>query len=108
MKNPVIHVSIDAQDKASCFPAFILNPPRNAICLDACAAPGNKTSHLSAILHNTGKIYAFDMDKRRLGTLTKLTKRAGCKNIQPVHGSFLEVKPNDDPKYKAVRAAELF
>lgn len=36
--------SIILQDKASCFPAFILNPNLNSICIDACAAPGNKTS----------------------------------------------------------------
>jgi putative methyltransferase len=79
--NPLLlngHIII--QDKASCFPAFVLSPPANSVCIDACAAPGNKTSHLSAILNNTGKIFAFDMDQRRLNTLIKLTGRAGCKS----------------------------
>jgi putative methyltransferase len=66
------------QDKASCFPAFILNPSMNCDVIDACAAPGNKTSHLSSIMGNTGNIFAFDADSRRLGTLKTLTKRAGC------------------------------
>lgn len=70
------------QDKASCFPAFVLNPEPESHVIDACAAPGNKTSHLSAIMKNTGKIYAFDMDQRRLGTLIKLTSRAGCKSMK--------------------------
>jgi putative methyltransferase len=48
--------------------------------IDACAAPGNKTSHLSALMKNTGKIWAFDLDSRRLGLLKKLTGRAGCKS----------------------------
>jgi len=47
------------QDKASCFSAFVLSPPRNdpnAVVIDATAAPGNKTSHLSALMGNEGKV----------------------------------------------------
>ena len=46
------------QDKASCFPAHILSPPSNdrALVIDATAAPGNKTSHLCAIMRNKGKV----------------------------------------------------
>ncbi|RKO92155.1 S-adenosyl-L-methionine-dependent methyltransferase [Blyttiomyces helicus] len=93
--------SIIIQDKASCFPAFVLNPPKGCEVIDACAAPGNKTSHLSAIMQNTGKIRAFDMDKRRLQTLIKLSGRAGCKNIEPILGSFLDADPTD-PQFKNV------
>ena len=59
------------QDKSSCFPAMILSPPSGASCIDACAAPGNKTQHLSCLLKNTGHIIAFDLDSRRLETLTE-------------------------------------
>ncbi|GAA5809103.1 hypothetical protein MFLAVUS_002507 [Mucor flavus] len=83
------------QDKASCFPAHVCQPTKGAHAIDACAAPGNKTSHLSALMKNTGKIWAFDLDSRRLDLLKKLTYKAGCKNINPVHGSFLETDPND-------------
>ncbi|KAI9143061.1 S-adenosyl-L-methionine-dependent methyltransferase [Paraphysoderma sedebokerense] len=89
------------QDKASCFPASILHPPKNAIVIDACAAPGNKTSHLSSLMQNTGTILAFDLDQRRLETLKRLTNRAGCKNITPIHGSFLDTNPSDS-KFKNV------
>lgn len=46
------------QDKASCFPAVILDPPArdDAVVIDATAAPGNKTSHLSALMRNRGKV----------------------------------------------------
>ncbi|TPX58127.1 hypothetical protein PhCBS80983_g03355 [Powellomyces hirtus] len=100
--NPLLlNGSIIIQDKASCFPAYVLNAPRKSVCIDACAAPGNKTSHLSAVMGNTGKIFAFDMDKRRLGILSKMTKRAACKNIEPVLGDFLSVDPADQ-RYKEV------
>ncbi|CAG8509248.1 4898_t:CDS:2 [Scutellospora calospora] len=89
------------QDKASCIPAFICSPPSNSHVIDACAAPGNKTSHLSAIMKNTGKIWAFDLDKSRLNLLKKLTQKAGCKNIEAIHESFLDVDPLDQ-KYSSV------
>lgn len=40
------------QDKASCFPAYLLDPrpERDGDVMDTCAAPGNKTTHLAAIL----------------------------------------------------------
>ncbi|KAI9220470.1 S-adenosyl-L-methionine-dependent methyltransferase [Blastocladiella britannica] len=82
------------QDKASSFPAHVLAAPPNAHCVDGFAAPGNKTSHLSALLHNTGRITAYDLDSRRLDLLCTMTARAGCINVNPVHGSFLDVDPN--------------
>ncbi|CAG8472481.1 2174_t:CDS:10 [Paraglomus occultum] len=82
------------QDKASCFPAYILSPPKDAHVIDACAAPGNKTTHLSAIMKNTGKIWAFDIDRKRLDLLKTLTERAGY--IEAIHCSFLNVDPKDD------------
>lgn len=46
------------QDKASCFPAYILAPPPqdDSVVIDATAAPGNKTSHLCAMMNNKGKV----------------------------------------------------
>lgn len=46
------------QDKASCFPAVVLAPPAHpeSVIIDATAAPGNKTSHLSALVGNQGKV----------------------------------------------------
>ncbi|KAH0833261.1 S-adenosyl-L-methionine-dependent methyltransferase [Lanmaoa asiatica] len=88
------------QDKASCFPAIVLAPPSNehAVVIDATAAPGNKTSHLSALMGAKGKLYAFERDKRRFSTLKAMLAKASCKNAMDINVDFLSVDPSD-PQY---------
>ncbi|KAG1781528.1 S-adenosyl-L-methionine-dependent methyltransferase [Suillus placidus] len=89
------------QDKASCFSAFVLSPPCNdpdAVVIDATAAPGNKTSHLSALMGNKGKLYAFERDKRRFSTLKMMLAKAACRNVEAVNADFLTIDPSH-PKY---------
>lgn len=83
------------QDKASCFPSVVLDPPAkdDSIVIDATAAPGNKTSHLSALMANKGKLYAFERDRRRFGTLKTMLSKARCKNVEAVNMDFLTVDP---------------
>lgn len=94
------------QDKASCFPALLLRDAAfEGDVIDACAAPGNKTTHLAALqrtietdyLHSSeielkseasettkweleqsfsNKIFAFERDKARSETLKKMVKLA--------------------------------
>ncbi|XP_053223139.1 28S rRNA (cytosine-C(5))-methyltransferase [Podarcis raffonei] len=90
------------QDKASCLPAFLLNPLPGSHIIDACAAPGNKTSQLAAILKNKGQIFAFDLDAKRLATMSTMLVRAGATCYQLAHQDFLATDPAD-PKYSSVR-----
>ncbi|XP_034027602.1 probable 28S rRNA (cytosine-C(5))-methyltransferase [Thalassophryne amazonica] len=89
------------QDKASCLPAFLLNPPPGSQVIDACAAPGNKTSHLAAIMKNKGQLFAFDLDAKRLSTMSTLLLRAGVTCQQLDNQDFLKVDP-DSLQYKDV------
>ncbi|NWQ96526.1 NSUN5 methyltransferase, partial [Burhinus bistriatus] len=89
------------QDKASCLPAFLLSPAAGSHVIDACAAPGNKTSHLAAILKNKGQIFAFDVDTKRLATMNTMLMRAGVTSFQLAQQDFLTVDPGD-PKYSKV------
>ncbi|XP_039099489.1 28S rRNA (cytosine-C(5))-methyltransferase isoform X3 [Hyaena hyaena] len=83
------------QDKASCLPAMLLAPPPGSHVIDACAAPGNKTSHLAALLKNQGKIFAFDLDAGRLASMATLLARAGVSCCELAEEDFLEVSPSD-------------
>jgi len=97
------------QDKASCFPACLLDPrPGDGDLVDACAAPGNKTTHLAAILAERGRggeerIFAFEKDKNRAKTLERMVKTAGSDGFTVVHPGqdFLKVDPRAD-KYANV------
>uniref|UniRef100_A0A671RYY3 Probable 28S rRNA (cytosine-C(5))-methyltransferase n=1 Tax=Sinocyclocheilus anshuiensis TaxID=1608454 RepID=A0A671RYY3_9TELE len=89
------------QDKASCLPAFLLNPRVGSNVIDACAAPGNKTSHLAAIMKNKGKLFAFDLDAKRLSTMSTLLLRAGVTCHQLANQDFLKVDPQSS-EYKEV------
>nr|XP_046252312.1 probable 28S rRNA (cytosine-C(5))-methyltransferase [Scatophagus argus] len=89
------------QDKASCLPAYLLNPPPGSHVIDACAAPGNKSSHLAAIMKNKGRLFAFDLDAKRLATMSTLLLRAGITCQQLANEDFLKVDPGS-PQYKDV------
>ncbi|KAE8622407.1 hypothetical protein XENTR_v10005229 [Xenopus tropicalis] len=89
------------QDKASCLPALLLAPPVGSCVIDACAAPGNKTSQLAAMLQNKGKLFAFDLDTKRLATMSTLLLRAGVTCQELANQDFLTVSP-EDPKYQKV------
>ena len=95
------------QDKASCFPAYLLDPqPLDGDVIDGCAAPGNKTTHLAAIVssrsHGAGQaqtsIHAFEKDAKRAKTLEKMVKIAGSDGITHVNQGqdFLKVDPSDE------------
>ncbi|KAK6175614.1 hypothetical protein SNE40_014035 [Patella caerulea] len=81
------------QDRASCFPAFILNPPPGSHVVDCCAAPGNKTTQLAAIMNNEGKILAFDLSKERLVTLQEFINKGEVTNTTVRCADFMTIDP---------------
>ena len=95
------------QDKASCFPAYMLDPDLDGLYVDACAAPGNKTTHLAGIVHDKSKtfsivkprILACERDKSRATTLRDMVWKAGANDFVRIHAGqdFLNTKMNDEP-----------
>ena len=53
--------------------------------LDFCAGAGGKTLALAALMNNTGQLYAYDIDARRLKPLYDRAKRAGVRNLQVIN-----------------------
>lgn len=105
------------QDKASCFPAYLLDPlPEDGDIIDTCSAPGNKTTHIAAILlsHNSEpeecqqKIHAFEKNSGRAETLEKMVNQAGSNILTKLHPGqdFLKTDP-DASTFKNVGALLL-
>lgn len=120
------------QDKASCFPATLLDPRHGGEdVIDACAAPGNKTSHLAALLSSAiaatswsstvdtinskrPTIFAIERDPVRSKTLQTMLNKAGC--LDPARSGldvrilanqdFLALNPQD-PRFADVRSILL-
>lgn len=97
--------AIILQDKASCFPAYLLNPSvEDGDVIDACAAPGNKTTHIAAILRSrradatVSTMHAFEKDENRAKTLVRMVKIAGSDGFTRINAGmdFLKADPDDE------------
>lgn len=74
---------VDVQDEGSQLIARLLQPKRGEMICDFCAGAGGKTLAIGALMKSTGRIYAFDVNEKRLGGLTPRMRRAGLSNIHP-------------------------
>ncbi|KAK3102846.1 hypothetical protein FSP39_014392 [Pinctada imbricata] len=81
------------QDKASCFPAHILDPPPGGVVMDCCAAPGNKTSHIASLMENNGQILALEIENDRYDILSDMMERTGVEIATTLCKDFLRANP---------------
>lgn len=77
-----IEGNITIQDEAAGLSSFVLAPKKGEIVLDACSAPGGKTTYLAELMHNKGKIVAWDIYEERLKQVEQNAKRLGIDIIQ--------------------------
>jgi NOL1/NOP2/sun family putative RNA methylase len=80
------------QESASQLASEILDPKPGDIVLDACAAPGSKTTHLSELMQNKGAILSLDKKKARLVALKNNLERMGTKNVVVYNMDVLDVE----------------
>ena len=65
------------QDPSTALACELLDPQKGDIILDACAAPGGKTSLIAALMENDGTILACDREAGRLSVLQENLERLG-------------------------------
>ena len=68
---------IIAQDISAMMTALVLNPKKDELVLDMCAAPGGKTTHMAELMKNKGKIIACDIYEHKVELIKENSKRMG-------------------------------
>ncbi len=70
------------QDSSAQLVSYLLNPQPNEVIIDACAAPGGKTTHIAELMGDSGKILACDRTESRLRKLQQNTQRLNLQSIE--------------------------
>ena len=73
---------VEVQDEGSQLLGLLLSPRRGEMVCDFCAGAGGKTLLLGALMHSTGRLYAFDVSDKRLAKLKPRLARSGLSNVQ--------------------------
>ena len=74
--------SFTVQDEASQLVVELLDPQPGDRVLDACAAPGTKTTAIAEKLGDVGHVLALDRHSRRLGLVARSARRLGLSSIR--------------------------
>lgn len=62
--------------------ARLVAPRPGETVIDACAAPGGKTTHMAALMENTGRIVACDVVPWKLEVVERQCERLGVTNVE--------------------------
>jgi 16S rRNA (cytosine967-C5)-methyltransferase len=81
------------QDEASQLVTTILDPKPGERILDACAAPGGKTTHIAQRMENEGEIYAIDLSREKLDMIKETCRRLGIKMVKSMKGDAANSLP---------------
>ncbi len=85
------------QDRSSQWVAPLLNPMKGEKILDACAAPGIKTTHLAALSYDNAEILAVDRSEKRLKILQSNLERLNIKSVKTFKAdatNLIDINPN--------------
>lgn len=69
------------QDEASMLAARALAPVPGERVIDACAAPGGKTTHLAALAGDKAPVLAMDVNAAKLSQVASLARRLGLHSV---------------------------
>ncbi|WP_078576210.1 16S rRNA (cytosine(967)-C(5))-methyltransferase RsmB [Salipaludibacillus agaradhaerens] len=89
---------VTIQDEGSMLVAKILAPNPTERVLDACAAPGGKSTHLAELMNDTGDIISVDIHAHKVKLIEQQKDRLQLKAIQGMVSDARELKesfPNE-------------
>ena len=79
------------QDESSMMVARALGPAPGMKVIDACAAPGGKTTHLAQLMGDRGTIVANDVSEPKLALIKENLTRLGVGSVQTALGDASEL-----------------
>ncbi|WP_448265072.1 16S rRNA (cytosine(967)-C(5))-methyltransferase RsmB [Nostoc sp. DSM 114159] len=80
------------QDASAQLVSHLLDPQPGEVVIDACAAPGGKTTHIAELMADKGKIWACDRTASRLRKLQENSQRLNLQSIQIYTGDSRHFK----------------
>ncbi len=81
------------QDEAAQLITFLLQPREQQSILDACAAPGGKTTHIAELTGDRARIYAVESSAERLRILQENVRRHGLGSVKMICTDIGEFEP---------------
>jgi len=70
------------QDSSAQLVSYLLDPQPGEVVIDACAAPGGKTTHIAELIADRGTVWACDRAASRLRKLKENAERLQLRSIQ--------------------------
>jgi 16S rRNA (cytosine967-C5)-methyltransferase len=70
------------QDESSMLVAYALGAEKNEMVLDACAAPGGKSTHIAEKMNNSGQLISLDLHEHKVKLINDNARRLALHNIQ--------------------------
>ena len=70
------------QDSSAQLVSHVLDPQPGETIIDACAAPGGKTTHIAELMGDNGQIIAYDRSAKRLNKLQQNVARRQLRSIK--------------------------
>ncbi len=70
------------QDASAQLASLLLDPQPHDVVIDACAAPGGKTTHIAELMGDSGEIWACDRSAQRLKKVQQNCDRLGLKSVK--------------------------
>lgn len=90
------------QDESSMLVAYALDPKPGMSILDACAAPGGKTTHLAERMGNKGCILACDIHPHKLRLIEENVNRLGTSIIKTKLADVRKLSVDVDMQFDAI------
>ncbi len=96
------HGLFAVQDEASQLITYLLDPKPGQRVLDACAAPGGKTSHIAQCMQDKGQIIAVEKDPKRTVSLEENLKTLGIGSVKIINADINSLKDTAMGKFDKI------